>query len=547
MVRFQGSSSPSDLPPSLDPAYQQLLKIYLSFFLPRKGTGEDIVDESRTTPRKSVAPPEGRRRSIPQATDIFHSIPYPKSSSTSSFFVQCIIESWLCQNDPKADLSLHPYVKPNPCQLESILILLKHLNSLNLSKIVADYQTGSLRLDSNRVSGEFYDIAKANAYRSLRPKLYTFLKLGFENWPRNDDFYEIVDVWITYITPWTDFGGRYNEEWAPFVHDNFLFYTRLFYIFLMRTKTFDLYASSRAYKQNTHIVNNLGIKTERKEHNRKYLDILEKVISVFKDKNLIQLLKVLEMALCSLDTFAGTPQIPKSPMTPGFSSSPRLKTLGETGSPRSRQMGDPMYVYQNSGPKTRGDVIFLEGTYNYLPLFQNDVQQKFERSVDLVNQLIFSVSHCIDRLNYLLQKDVNESKSPIGTPRLRAKPPQSEGFVASVMAGIKSFLPEHTTHVALDKDQMLTIETNVKRLDLVLSILSQIWGLDVDSIKEQTIGMRRSASDLALLDGGEEAYMETVAPGVYAPEHLDKSNRLTRRGREQVKFINLDQKRFAQM
>lgn len=99
---------------------------------------------------------------------------------------------------------------------------------------------------------------------------------------------------------------------------------------------------------------------------KKYLDILETVFKVFKDKELVRMLTVLESAICTLDTFATTPQMSR---TPSSAMSPRVK---------------PENLYQNSGPKIRADIIHFEKTFRYRPIFCKESPKLAGSTLELV-------------------------------------------------------------------------------------------------------------------------------------------------------------------
>jgi hypothetical protein len=74
--------------------------------------------------------------------------------------------------------------------------------------------TGKKRDPSLQTLDGVYQSLKVFAYRSLRQSLYPFLRLGMENWPRDESLGDVVELWLAYITPWTAFGeARFSDAW----------------------------------------------------------------------------------------------------------------------------------------------------------------------------------------------------------------------------------------------------------------------------------------------------------------------------------------------
>lgn len=156
---------------------------------------------------------------------------------------------------------------------------------------------------------------------------------------------------------------------APFVQDNFLYYTKLMSSFLKRCKSFDFYASVRPItaRQNHNLLNagtgNHTSITNGPDRPRRYLDIVDNVTVIFTNPRLMILLKVLEESVCTLDAYAVTPlNTARSSTIMSMSPTRTVKQLLGASSGLS--------VYQNSGPKIRMDLCTLDGKDSiYAPVF----------------------------------------------------------------------------------------------------------------------------------------------------------------------------------
>jgi hypothetical protein len=226
----------------VDDSYFALLKLYLQYFLPKKPLENQFNDAKTFDLSTPIRTPLGHlNRHTPTIFSSTPSSPSPlnlnlKSNSNcdifntglmiramqiSNFFINCFIENWLSQHDRmdirnnKQGAPLLTYNKPNNSQLKGISIIIDHLHSLNISKVTAESQVQRLRTaELKRQAEDQYEICKGNFYRSLRPKLYTFLRIAFENWPRDDTFGEIINIWINYLTPWkSDNSNGFTDDW----------------------------------------------------------------------------------------------------------------------------------------------------------------------------------------------------------------------------------------------------------------------------------------------------------------------------------------------
>jgi Mitochondrial-associated sphingomyelin phosphodiesterase len=299
----------------------------------------------------------------------------------SNFFAQSLIEHWLSQNERSDGVtrSQKIYIRPNKFQIYGVTKFVGHLFKLKISKVTVEAQR--IRSDISRLGDDQYELSKgyrtnndSNAYRSLRPKLYTFLRLAFENLAGDEIFGDIIELWLLYLTPWKFLGEQYSEAWSGYVHDNFLFYTRLLYDFLKRTHSLDIYDSAMPLKDTTTKQTPVLKCNRSKTHNS--ISMIEQVMHVFADEGLMKLLVVLETALCSLD--------PYSVSNTGDYNRHSSISLFPPSTPRMDRAKSSAGFFQNSGPKTRGQIIELEGSYQYHPVFVPDIEKKKGNTKELV-------------------------------------------------------------------------------------------------------------------------------------------------------------------
>ncbi|KAI8912853.1 hypothetical protein EDD86DRAFT_202359 [Gorgonomyces haynaldii] len=384
---------------SMDPGYLKLIQLYLDFFLPRK----DLKKQ---------------QKKISNVFGVYNPI------QTSHFVIVSFMDMWLCQNDPKARQA---FVKPTGHQLDCILLLVKHIISLNL-----------VNVDKRTDTSDQFEISKCNAYRELKPRLYHFIKICLEQWPRDDSLAQLLDIWIQWMTPWQQF----TDEWAWYVQDNFLFYSHLAYIFIQRSKSFELYSSFWPISRN---------------NRKQYYSMTEKVLNLFNNQKLFFVLEKLENAYQSLDAYT-----PHTPITNKiYLSSPSM-------SPRKSMLND-LNQFENSGPKTRTAILQLEQQFQYHPLFSKG---------ELLHQLIFNLARTKERLEYLLV----EKEKPSFFQQLFGDP-------------VQQLTARDRTHV----------EKSVKQIQQLMTNTCKFWRLDIEHLLEQTQGMRRSPSEDALDNVAEVA------------------------------------------
>lgn len=146
-------------------------------------------------------------------------------------------------------------------------------------------------------------------------------------------------------------GSRFNAIRGDYVRDNFLFYTRILVDFLQIAKKYDIYSAVRP-----------ASKVSRSKSYRpvKYIDMIDRVMTVFSDQKLLAHLQIMESALYSLEAYASNTTMSRrvSSMATPMKSSYRSSILGSSDR-----------VYSNSGPLIRAQITFFEGKNDYVPVF----------------------------------------------------------------------------------------------------------------------------------------------------------------------------------
>ncbi|KAI9002664.1 hypothetical protein BC832DRAFT_103208 [Gaertneriomyces semiglobifer] len=206
------------------------------------------------------------------------------------FVIGTFIEVWLCQNDrlsfasptKAGPSSLSGYIKPTEAQIGAVSLLVGYVVPSHPREYKGDQRFMDGKLTSN-------------AFSVMQPKLYWFLKLAIEYWPKEDTFASVIDIWLTFITPWRKDSkdAKFSTEWLAYVQDNFMFYTCLLDTFLRRTRNFDIYGSVRPI-QTEHAAS--------KTYNNSHLVMTEKVLEAFDDPLLVSVLSSIESALFAFDS-----------------------------------------------------------------------------------------------------------------------------------------------------------------------------------------------------------------------------------------------------
>ncbi|XP_038059464.1 sphingomyelin phosphodiesterase 4-like isoform X2 [Patiria miniata] len=292
----------------------------------------------------------------------------------SETFLQALGEFWLSQNalQPK-EQGFRQHVRenyiPSSDHVRVVRILVKHLhffvNSARPPLAITAYQQPE--------QGQLEDFKRYVIPQFIQKKLYVFLRHGFDNWPLDSTFRQILEVWLSYIQPW-----RYTEQtrederspvnmrdtardrplqeerWLKFVSSNLLFYTVLFQEFLPRAFRQDLTGPKNAI-------------------------VLFRVAKVFAQSNLAQVLEEAERRL--VEDY-------HSPVR-GRSGSFGSSFISHQRVPSSLDLGSQIAELEAPG-------------FAYWPLFGDEVKSGIERLLQTVHQAHITVSN----MNY----------SPIANP-----------------------------------------------------------------------------------------------------------------------------------
>ena len=89
--------------------------------------------------------------------------------------------------------------------------MISHIQSTDLRNTSIEQQVMSQKKDGGIQGAQgAYQVVKSFAYRLARQKLYYFLRHAFENWPREESLETIVEIWMTFLTPWKAFGESFT-------------------------------------------------------------------------------------------------------------------------------------------------------------------------------------------------------------------------------------------------------------------------------------------------------------------------------------------------
>ncbi|KAJ8043279.1 Sphingomyelin phosphodiesterase 4 [Holothuria leucospilota] len=184
----------------------------------------------------------------------------------SEVFVQILVEFWLNQNTlTTQNKSLFRQVQenyiPSLDHVRVVRILVKHLHffSNSASRDLSPYKQSPDTLDG---------LKRCVIPLLLQKPLYVFLRHGFDHWPLDVSFRQILEVWLSYIQPWRydadailresqshhsmiGLGQRSpareqramkveDERWRKFISENVPMFTVLFQEFVPRVLRQDL-------------------------------------------------------------------------------------------------------------------------------------------------------------------------------------------------------------------------------------------------------------------------------------------------------------------
>jgi hypothetical protein len=179
---------------------------------------------------------------------------------------------------------------------------------------------------------------------------------------------------------------------GDFVRDNYLYYSRLLYEFLKILKKMDIYSCISVRP---------GLTQRNRTSQRKILELIGKVLSIFSEAKLLKHLQVIETALDSLENYSGTTSEPRTsthgiasaradsarPVVVTPSKSSFRTTVGTPNGMSGTGLGALEHGYANCGPVVRAQVVFFEGKSEYVPVFLSvDVPRP---GIETVYDLVF--------------------------------------------------------------------------------------------------------------------------------------------------------------
>ncbi|KAG0019560.1 hypothetical protein BGZ81_009685 [Podila clonocystis] len=305
--------------------YFNLYEEYLKYFLPepeKSGTSQ----QSKEKPFSIFTDPSIENSANRQQTQL----------AITEFFIGTTVELWLGQNDSNVNNMTIRYVQPGTSLTACINDLVSQLISYDISQY---------RLGGEVAPTHVAALARRSAYQVVRPKLYTFVRAGLKFWPLDETFPRLVDLWVTWITPWY-YGRRdsllgkdaivVKEQWQPYVFENLLFYTTLLQLFLPRL--------SQPTQTNRSLTTPAPMPPTRE------LRQLRKVLNVYKAEHLKQILKVAEQVVLSPERFTESTFHMFDSETGRDATSAFLSSMAVTM---------PTLVYQLEGPDFRYQALFL--------------------------------------------------------------------------------------------------------------------------------------------------------------------------------------------
>ncbi|XP_013870770.1 sphingomyelin phosphodiesterase 4 [Austrofundulus limnaeus] len=292
---------------STDSAYFVLVDLYLKYFLPSEGSvppspfSDSRGSVAAASPRSSGTSFSGHGVHSPSLLKhhIFHqpsvnADPAAQEIWRSETLLQMFVELWLhhyslemyqklqspqvklallqyrlsmsstpCQpHAPTGCGSLHTYQEPFSPSEEHVLVvrlLVKHLHSFSNSlkpEQLPSSSSSSPSAHSHTHPSPLEEFKRVVVQRFVQQKLYLFLQHCFGHWPLDSSFRAVLETWLSYIQPWRYTTEKSNpqpdqnrtvpDKWEPFVHENLLFYTKLFQGFLNRALKTDLVNAKNA-------------------------------------------------------------------------------------------------------------------------------------------------------------------------------------------------------------------------------------------------------------------------------------------------------------
>ncbi|KAI9364847.1 hypothetical protein DFJ73DRAFT_756022 [Zopfochytrium polystomum] len=370
----------------------------------------------------------------------------------SQFVVGVLVELWLNQNEAtdvskSGEASKPAFLSPPPALLECVKRLVSHTSKLRLYEV--NIEALPNQTDQMKIA--------INTYHLVQQSLFYFLRSGLRFASAEGGFSSIVDIWVLYAFPWSNDPARkptdgrgLSEDHILFIAQNFLFYSRLFQIFVERAVTFDIFAAVRPVDLTSSGGSGGTLKASQPAPKASLaqspvhanIGSLEKVLaSLVKTEGLLSVLRLFDDLVCSnQDGFyaalrfegggGGGSMMMMGGGGGGTNSMPSTPSRGSVGRQRMPSGGlanAPAWL-NRFGPENlaailRSTVIGYEGKMDYRAVFKG---QANDPGKVLAKSLIGNIINTINRLKTYLP--VDQPKPPSEgprKPRIRPPPPSS--------------------------------------------------------------------------------------------------------------------------
>ncbi|CAH1801351.1 unnamed protein product [Owenia fusiformis] len=186
----------------------------------------------------------------------------------SETMVQIFVEFWLNQNSLEIEKNAimqqhtHNFV-PSIDHVKIVRMFVKQLHYF-ASSAPSNVPTSPYQ---QHTETPFEEFKKNIISQYVEKKMYAFLRHGFDRWPLDSSFRNMLETWLSYIQPWR-YADRFidgtvnlptsrtdSEQkeknvdpiWLPFIVENLLFFTTLYQEFISRAFRMDLTSPRNAY------------------------------------------------------------------------------------------------------------------------------------------------------------------------------------------------------------------------------------------------------------------------------------------------------------
>ncbi|KAJ3328804.1 sphingomyelin phosphodiesterase 4, neutral membrane (neutral sphingomyelinase-3) [Blyttiomyces sp. JEL0837] len=325
----------------------------------------------------------------------------------SQFAIGIFVDLWLNQVKFVSDGNQQKPVIEQLSQglMNCILILVSHFGAMDMRSLQYNASPAAQR-ELTGFAKDQYTIA-VMYHMTLQKPLYNFLAITLKSWEANENYKQLVDLWLAYISAWRanydPVSGRtvrdqmtFSEDWVMFTAHNFPFYTRLLNIFMERAVTFDLFAAVRPSEilktgaSSTNLATGHTIyqatstaigSSLRTTPIRWYMVALEKVLQFYcNTEELLPVLRSMEhllAAMTSATAYTGS-DVAQTPGTPATPKSPGSVVRQRSGSIAGFVAGPPPHAWilkvgvELITSIIGGKIVEMEGKPDYRTMFISD-------------------------------------------------------------------------------------------------------------------------------------------------------------------------------